>query len=924
VNADRWKQVEACYHAAMERPVGERATFLAQACANEPELRHEVQSLLDQQADSFLESAPVSAINTLSPGTKLGPYEILALIGAGGMGEVYRARDPRVGRAVAIKVSNERFGERFKREARAIASLNHPNICTLFDVGPNYLVMEHVEGSPLRGPLPLDKVLEYAGQIASALDTAHTNRITHRDLKPANILVTKTGVKLLDFGLAKVDKSITVDDSTAAMGLTAQGAILGTPQYMSPEQVSGIEAGPRSDIFSFGLVLYEMIKGKRAFEGTTLASVMGAILERSAPSVADVAPTALDRVLKRCLEKDPENRWQTARDLRAALDLVAQASEPVAGLPASRRRWPWPTVAIAATLAALTLAFLRLREAPSPEPRTVRFQVPPPEKSSIDYFKLSPDGRWLAFTTDRRLWIRSLDTLQSVPLPGTDGASKMFWSPDSQFIAFFAQGKLKKIAVSGGPAQTLCDAPEAYGGAWNRAGVIVFPLSLTSGLFQVSAGGGTPVPVAKLGASAPANQLSPEFLPDGRHFLYSVSGTQDARGLFVGSLDGTPAIRLLPDPDSVSYVPAVGAPGQDGYLVFRRGEALMAQRFNPHLMSLSGEATPVTEQVAGGVLWAAFSVSENGTLVYAPPGAGTTAVQLVWLDRTGKQVGLFGPLGSYDDFRLAPDERRIAFANSASDNRDVWVLDSVRGVTSRITSDPAIDDPPMWSPDGLRVVWASNRRGAFDLYVKSANGAGPDQLLVTMAAPAGWPEDWSRDSRFIIYQIPGPKTGQDLWIAPQPAQGQSGSKPFPYLQTGFDERHGRFSPDGRWVAYSSNESGRDEIYVQSFPASGAKFPISAGGGTEPQWGRDGKELFYISDERTLMAVPVKLASSAAEPLRVGQAKSLFRVPMLDTFVVGRTYEVSNDGQRFLMRSLASGATPPPLTLVLNWQTQLKR
>ncbi len=324
------------------------------------------------------------------------------------------------------------------------------------------------------------------------------------------------------------------------------------------------------------------------------------------------------------------------------------------------------------------------------------------------------------------------------------------------------------------------------------------------------------------------------------------------------------------------------------------------------------------------MLWAAFSVSENGTLVYAPPGAGTSAVQLVWWDRAGKQVGPFAPPGTYDDFRLAPDERRIVFANSSSGNRDVWILDSVRGVTSRLTFDPAVDDPPMWSPDGLRVVWASNRSGAFDLYVKSANGTGPEELLVRMGAPAGWPEDWSRDGRFIIYEIPGTKTGQDLWIAPQPVQGESGDrKPFPYLQTEFDERHGRFSLDGRWVAYSSNESGRDEVYVQSFPVPGAMFPISAGGGMEPQWRKDGTELFYISEDRTLMAVPVKLASSASEPLQVGQAKPLFSVPVVDTFIVGRSYEVSNDGQRFLLRAPGSGETAPSLTVVPNWQTQLK-
>ena len=577
----------------------------------------------------------------LSVGDKLGPYEILAPLGAGGMGEVYKARDTRLDRIVAVKVSKQEFTARFECEARAVAALNHPHICQLYDVGSNYLVMEYVEGSPLKGPLPLDKALEYAAQIASALDTAHTNKVTHRDLKPANILVTKSsGVKVLDFGLAKIDKRVTVDDATLDTGLTAKGTILGTLQYMSPEQVSGTEVGPRSDIFSFGLVLYEMIAGKRAFEGATPASVIGAILERPAPSIADVAPIALDRVMKRCLEKDPENRWQTARDLRAALELVAQASKPAVGLPEpGRRRWLWPTVAIAATLATLTLAFLHLREAPPAEPRTVRFQIPPPEKLSIDYFKLSPDGRLLAFTTDRRLWIRSLDTLQAVPLPGTEGADEMFWSPDSESIGFFAQGMLKKVAASGGPTQTLCNAHEVYGGAWNQVGVVLFPLSLTSGLFRVSAGGGSPVPLAGLGTT---HAISPEFLPDGHHFLYTGSAHGEA-GVYAGSLDGTPAIRILPaDWSNASYVQAAGAPGQDGYLLFRRGEALMAQRFNPTRLSLSGDASPIAEKVGGSLMWAAFSASENGTLVFAPPAVGTTAVQLVWWDRAGKQVGLFG------------------------------------------------------------------------------------------------------------------------------------------------------------------------------------------------------------------------------------------------------------------------------------------
>jgi serine/threonine protein kinase len=871
---------------------------------------------------------------SLTVGERLGPYEIIAPLGSGGMGEVFKARDTRLDRIVAVKVSKQEFTERFEREARAVAALNHPHICQLYDVGPNYLVMEYVEGSPLKGPLPLDKALEYAAQIASALDAAHTHKVTHRDLKPGNVLVTKNaGVKLLDFGLAKIEKPFTADHTTVAQGLTAQGSIVGTLLYMSPEQLNGLEAGPRSDIFSFGLVLYEMITGSRAFEGATPASVIAAILERPAPSIVDVAPPALDRVLKRCLEKDPENRWQTARDLRAALELATQSSNPWAGpataLPESGlRRWLWPTLAVASTAAALTFAFLHLRGAPQPEARTVQFQIAPPEKSSIDYFKLSPDGQTLAFIADGRLWIRRLDALQAQPLAGTEGANEAFWSPDSQFIAFVAQGKLQKMAASGGPAQIICNVAQSHGGTWNRDGVIVLPLSLTSGLFQVSAGGGVPIPLGQANAGAPPpQQTQPEFLPDGRHFMYW-EVAREHMGIYVGSLDGAPPVRLFPQNNSsdsnATYVPA--AAGQDGYLLFRRGETLMAQRFNPTRLSLSGDASPIAERIGGSVLWAAFSISENGTLVYASTGGASAVQQLAWWDRNGKQLASFGPPGIYQDFRLAPDEKRVAFSSFRNNNIDVWVLDSVRGVPSRLTFDPAIDDPPLWSPDGSRVVWASSRNGPFDLYVKSASGTGPENLLIKMGTPAGWPEDWSQDGRYLLYQIPGATTGQDLWVAAQPSEGAGASedrKPFPYLQAAFDEKHGRFYPNGRWVAYTSNESGRDEVYVQSFPLSGAKFQISANGGREPQWRKDGTELFYIAEDRALMAVPVKIAESAAEPFQVGAPKRLFPVPFVDTFIVGLSYEVSRDGERFLMPASPSGAAAPPLTVVLNWQTQLK-
>jgi eukaryotic-like serine/threonine-protein kinase len=869
----------------------------------------------------------------LAIGERLGPYEIIAPLGSGGMGEVFKARDTRLDRIVAVKISKQEFTERFEREARAVAALNHPHICQLYDVGPNYLVMEYVEGSPLKGPLPLDKALEYAGQMASALDAAHTHKVTHRDLKPGNVLVTKgAGVKLLDFGLAKIEKPFTTDHTTVAQGLTAQGSIVGTLLYMSPEQLNGLEAGPRSDIFSFGLVLYEMIAGSRAFEGATPASVIAAILERPAPSIADVAPPALDRVLKRCLEKDPENRWQTARDLRAALELATQPSTPVAGratvLPEpGLRRWLWPTLAVVATASALTLAVLHLREASPSETRAVQFQIAPPGKSSIDYFKLSPDGQTLAFIADGRLWIRPLDSLQAQPLAGTEGANEAFWSPDSQFIAFVAQGKLQKMAASGGPAQIICNVAQSHGGTWNRDGVIVLPLSLTSGLFQVSANGGVPVPLGRANAAGPPpQQIQPEFLPDGRHFLYWEL-KREHTGIYVGSLDGAPPLRLFPQNNSsdsnATYVPAA-APGQDGYLLFRRGETLMSQRFNPTRLSLSGDASPIAERIGGSALWAAFSISENRTLVYASTGGASAFQQLAWWDRNGKQVASFGPPGIYQDFRLSPDEKRIAFSSTRNSNIDVWVLDSVRGVPSRLTFDPAIDDPPMWSPDGSRVVWASSRTGPFDLYVKSANGTGPEQLLIKMGTPAGWPEDWSQDGRYLLYQIPGATTGQDLWVAAQSSEGASEDrKPFPYLQAEFDEKHGRFSPNGRWVAYTSNESGRDEVYVQSFPLSGAKFQISANGGREPQWRKDGTELFYIAEDRALMAVPVKIVESAAEPFQVGSPKRLFPVPFVDTFIVGLSYEVSRDGERFLMPASPSGAAAPALTVVLNWQTQLK-
>jgi hypothetical protein len=482
-----------------------------------------------------------------------------------------------------------------------------------------------------------------------------------------------------------------------------------------------------------------------------------------------------------------------------------------------------------------------------------------------------------------------------------------------------AQGKLKKIAASGGPPQILCDASNFPGGAWNRDGVILFARTTTSELFRVPATGGVPVQVTTKSISAVSHRF-PEFLPDGRHFVYTVvfGGTEES-GIYAGSLDGKPPVRLLPDGSNAIYAPP-GAAGRSGHLLFRRGDALMAQPFDPARLRMSGDVFPVAERVGVGVYGnidlGPFSLSENGTLAYGA--GGTPTIQLAWTDRAGKSNGLFGPPGPYNRFRLAPDEKRIAFNDA---NLDIGVLDSVRGVTSRLTFDPAVDVTPMWSPDGLRVLWSSNRNGGFDLYIKSANGTGPEELLIKMGTGSGWGSDWSRDGHFILYQMLGAKTGQDLWIAPQFGD----RKPFPYLQTQFDEQEGRFSPDGKWVAYVSNESGRNEIYVQSFPPSGAKFQISSGGGSEPQWRSDGTELFYLAADQMLVAVPVKLGRSGSESFQAGLPKPLIAaVSFAGPNTAVRSYAVSNDGQRFLIPSVAGGGTGPPLTVVLNWQAGLKK
>jgi Tol biopolymer transport system component len=899
----------------------------------------------------------------LTPGARLGPYEIVSALGAGGMGEVYRARDPRLSREVAIKVlpgglsSDPERLQRFEQEARAAAALNHPNILALYDIGTHdgapYLVTELLEGATLREQmasvaLPIRKAIEYAVQIAHGLAAAHEKGIVHRDLKPENVFVTDDGrVKILDFGLAK----LTQPESSAA-GATAlpttppntmAGVVLGTIGYMSPEQVRGMAADHRADIFAFGAVLYEMLSGQRAFHGDTAMDAMTAIVKDHPPDLPAVErriPPALVRIVDRCLEKSPAARFQSTRDLAFALEsltthsgatsVVAAIEGPSAISALWRRRaaMAWASAAGVLLLVAVALAIGYVSRAPV-VPRVVRFSIDEPKDVAFGGGNgfapgaaISPDGRSVAFMARRTggsadlLWIRSLDTLDARPLTGTDGGSFPFWSPDSTSIAFFAQGKLKKIDVSGGPAQTLCDALAGEGGTWNRDGVIVFAPNGTGALFRVSSAGGEPVAVTKLSATdKDTSHRWPDFLPDGRHFLFR---SQPSNVAFVGSLDSGEVKRLVTTDSRTVYAP--------GYLIFVRGGTLVAQPFDPRRLETTGEAAPLAEDIrvnpSNGR--AAFAVSESGVLAFRT-GNANAPVQLTWFDRAGRELAKVGQLKDYRGMDLSPDGQRIVLHlhDAASGGGSLWMLDPARGTESRFTFTGLHDGSPHWSPDGSRVVFSSDRSGEFgNLYVKQAGGATPEEALLKSDAAKG-PRSWSADGRFIVYDSDGGKTASDIWVLPLTGD----RTPIPFLTTPAIEGQGELSPDGRWMAYTSNESGRFDIYVQPFPATGGKWLVSTGGGIEPHWRRDGKELFYVSGApRRLMAVEVKTQGATFE---ASVPHALFDVAGFPGVAAGpnarsREFVASADGQKFLVALQPTGQASNPLTIVLNWTAGLKK
>jgi len=915
---------------------------------------------------------------TLSPGARLGPYEILAPIGAGGMGEVYKGCDTRLDRIVAIKVlprqvaERPEFRQRFEREARAVAALNHPHICTLHDIGEHegihFLVMEYLEGETLaalltRGALAIDQALRYAIEVADALAQAHRRGVFHRDLKPGNIMLTgapgASRTKLLDFGLAKLRDPAAGPVvalsalPTEADALTTKGSILGTIQYMPPEQLEGKDTDGRSDIFSFGAVLYEMVTGRKAFDGASHASVIGAILHTDPPALSSLqpmSPPALDRLVKACLAKRPDERRQTAQDVLLDLKWMAEASAPVPqsapaapALAPARRPFGWmaATAALALALAGVG-AFQAFRK--SPETRTLKLSLLPPENSSFSFLNLSPDGRRLAFVaTDSSgktlLWVRPLDSLTGQPLAGTDGANFPFWSPDSRFLGFFAEGKLKKIEVTGGPPLALCDAPIARGGSWNREGVIVFVRGASAPLSRVSAAGGEDRPLTTLDRSRQeTSHRFPYFLPDGRHFLYVVrSGQPENRGNYLGSLDekadSLARRRLLGDDSSAVYAPPLKA--GSGHLLFRRAGVLLAQPFDAQKLQLAGDPFPITEKV--GVEFAGratVSVSDNGLLVYDTSG-GVDGRSLVWFDRQGKQLGSVGEPTFAVQPWLSPDEKRVAVerAESQIGTLDIWLLELSREVNSRFTFDPAGDWLPVWSPDGSRIVFASLRDGQANLYQKMASGAGQEEPLLKTNESKN-PTDWSADGRFLAYQQQDPKTKWDLWVLPLSGPEGGGAlrpdKPVVFLQTPFDEEHAHFSPGtggapggaSRWMAYTSNESGIQQVYVQPFPATGAKWQVSKNGGQFPKWRRDGKELFFLSADRKLMAVDVKTGAAGAANFEAGAPRALFQTRPTGVFT---RYAVTRDGQRFLMPiAKVEETASTPATLVINWAAGAKK
>ena len=876
---------------------------------------------------------------SLAPGTRIGPYQVVSIVGAGGMGEVYRARDPRLKRDVALKVLPGSFARdperlaRFEREAEVLASLNHPHIAHIHgleDSGPA-LVMEFVEGEDLaqrisRGPIPLNEALPIARQIAEALEAAHERGIIHRDLKPANIKVTSTGeVKVLDFGLAKLIDSHRgaardlANSPTVTSASTTPGLILGTAAYMPPEQVRGQPVDRRADVWAFGVILYEMLTGQRAFRGDDVSEVLAAVIKDTPPLdlLPGATPPSVHRLLRRCLEKD----WrQRLADMSAVRLEIADAleGEPApepsnrAAVSKSRERWVW-IASLVALNAIATLIGASYFSTP-PDLPEMRLELNTPSTSEPFSFALSPDGRKVVFVAtekgQNRLWLQALDAVAAQPLPGTDGAVFPFWKPDSGSVGFFSGGKLKRLDLGGGSPRSLANVIFPKGGTWSREGVILFAPTVLDRLWKVSDTGGEPAPATTLSLPNQTAHLFPHFLPDGQQFVFYSRGTPDSEGIYLGSLRSQTTTRVTRADSSGIYT--------TGRLLFVRQEKLVSQRFDPSSGHLTRDPVTVADPVAFSVADSAgaFSASSTGTLIYRATGGAPQQRQLVWFDRAGNAVGtLSSPdSNSPEGPALAPDGRRAAISRMRDGNRDIFlIIDPHRSV--KLTSDASIDLYATWSPDGRWIAFISNRKnGTFDLYRRRADGLGSDELILPSSAHKNL-NDWSKDDN-LLYSVFDPKTGYDLWWVPLNEKGAG--TPTPFLREKHEERSGQFSPDGRWVAYVSDETGQREIYVRPFPGPGPPSPVSTAGGIAPRWEKSGKELYYIAPDGTLMAAPMTMQGPT---LQVGLPVRLFA-----TRIFGgggaqpprSEYTVSPDG-RFLININLGEPTASPMIILLNWK-----
>jgi serine/threonine protein kinase len=928
---ERWRQIESLFQKALGRPVEERDAWLREACAKDQELHQEVVSLLANHHES-ISAGPWAAAAAqlivkpplLEPGQFLGPYQVTSFLAAGGMGEVYRARDTKLKRDVALKVLPEEFARdpgrmrRFQREAEVLASLNHPNIAAVYGVEERALVMEFVEGESPKGPMPFEDAWKIASQIAEGLTYAHEKGIIHRDLKPSNIKVTPDGiVKLLDFGLAKAysDAPDTAgvdpaDSPTMTLGGTVPGVILGTAAYMAPEQAKGKRVDKRADIWSWGVVLYELLTGEQLFKGENTADTLAHVLTQE-PKL-DKLPLQVRKLLRLCLDKDPQQRLRDIGDTKLLLEEAHQhAAAPKSGL-----RWKIATAALAVTAAAFAyISYLHWNE----PRRVLRLSLPPPEKGSfsLDYNipAVSPDGRHVAFVANSEgksaLWVRDLDSLSARQLPGTEESRFPFWSPDSRVIAFFTNGGLKKIDAGGGPAVVICAVCAGQGGSWSKDNVIVFT-SPTVGLSRVPAEGGTPAPVTTIDRSVgETSHRFPWFLPDGRHFLYIArNADRDKSQIFVGDIYSRSARAVALASSNAVYTPP-------GYLLFLRERTLMAQPFDAGQLRLTGVAAPVAEKVDFSnqtALAGQFSVSQNGMLAYSS-GIASDEAQLTWFDRTGAIKGTLGKPGDRSFWpAISPDGRTVAVDRRDLERRtnDIWTYNLATGIESRFTFGPGANIWPVWSPDASYIAFSSTRDGGGgSIYRRATTGADHDEFLNKIGGQARI-LDWSRDGRYLVEEgFDG--NSKDIWVVPL----LGGQKPFPYVRHFAFDVFAKLSPNGQWLAYDSSEFDRTDVYVQTFPKPGGKWQVSTNGGSRPVWSRDGTELYFISPDRKMMAVKIK----GGPRFDHDAPQTLF-----DSRIAGGPnawFDVSKDG-RFLIPAQVEQSAKMSMTLVVNWSAALKK